>query len=103
MYAIIETGGKQYKVQPGQVIEVEALDAEPGAVTFDRVLLCSDGTTVSVGSPTVEKATVKGELLATVKGHKVIAFKKKRRKSSQTTRGHRQTLSRVRIDEIATA
>ena len=100
MYAIIETGGKQYKVQPGQVIEVEKLEAKKGKVTFDRVLLCADGDDVQIGSPTVKKAKVKGELLEMTKGRKVIAFKKRRRKGSQTTRGHRQTIARVRIDEI---
>jgi len=101
MYAIIETGGKQYKVQPGQVIEVEKLDAEPGKITFDRVLMCSDGETVKVGTPLVAKATVKGELLGDIKGPKVIAYKKRRRKDSDVKRGHRQIAARVRIDEIA--
>ena len=101
MYAVICTGGKQYKVQPGDIIEVEKLDVEEGKVTFDRVLLCADGKKVKVGSPTVPKAKVKGELLGLVKGRKVLAFKKRRRKDSQTTRGHRQNYARVRIDEIA--
>jgi len=100
MYAIIETGGKQYRVQPGEVIEVEKLPAPEGKVTFDRVLLCADGGKVKVGSPTVANAKVTGELLEVAKGRKVVAFKKRRRKSSQTKRGHRQTLARVRIDEI---
>ena len=100
MYAIIETGGKQYKVQPGQVLEIERLETESGKVTFDRVLLCADGDKVSVGTPTVSKATVTGEILAEIKGKKKIAFKKRRRKDSMTTRGHRQTLAQVRIDEI---
>jgi large subunit ribosomal protein L21 len=101
MYAVIETGGKQYKVQPGQVIEVELLEVSEGTVTFDRVLLCSDGEEVKVGAPVVEQARVTGEVLAEVKSRKTIAFKKRRRKDSQTTRGHRQNLARVRIDEIA--
>ena len=101
MYAIIETGGKQYKVQPGQVIEVEKLDAEPGKITFDRVLMCSDGENVKVGTPLVDKAAVKGELLSHVKGQKLVIYKKRRRKDSDVKRGHRQTIARVRIDEIA--
>ena len=101
MYAIIETGGKQYRVQPGEVIEVEKLEAGKGKVTFDRVLLCADGDKITIGSPTVPKAKVTGELLEVAKGAKVVTFKKRRRKSSQTKRGHRQILARVRIDEIS--
>lgn len=101
MYAIIETGGKQYKVQPGQVIEVETLDAEEGKVAFDRVLMYSDGDAVRIGSPVLAEAKVTGEVLGVVKAPKVVAFKKRRRKDSQRTRGHRQALARVRIDEIA--
>ena len=100
MYAVIEAGGKQYKVQPGQVIEVETLGRDAGQVVFDRVLLCSDGGQVRVGAPTVEEASVTGEVLGLVKGSKTVAFKKRRRKDSQTTRGHRQVYARVRIDEI---
>ena len=103
MYAIIETGGKQYKVQPGQVIEVEKLEAKSDTVTFDRVLLCADGENVQVGTPTVPKAKVIGAILGAAKAHKVVAFKKRRRKDSQWTRGHRQALTRVRIDRIAAA
>ncbi|MFW6158503.1 MAG: 50S ribosomal protein L21 [Planctomycetota bacterium] len=102
MYAIIATGGKQYKVQPGQIIDVETVEDRDGRVVFDTVLLCSGDDGVAVGSPTVEGAEVTGELVATVKGEKVVAFKKRRRKDSQTKRGHRQVLSRVRIDEIKT-
>jgi large subunit ribosomal protein L21 len=101
MYAVIETGGKQYKVQPGLVIEVELLDAPDGKVTFDKVLLCADGEDVTVGSPLIEKASVTGELLEEFKAGKALTFKKRRRKDSQRTIGHRQRLVRVRIDEIA--
>jgi large subunit ribosomal protein L21 len=100
MYAVIETGGKQYRVQPGQVVDVENIEAKKGKVKFDRVLLYGDGDDVRVGTPTLPKATVTGELVGQVKGPKVLAFKKRRRKDSQTTRGHRQQYSRVRIDEI---
>jgi len=101
MYAIIETGSKQYRVQPGEIVEVEKLDAEPGKITFDRVLLCSDDKTVAVGTPTVPNARVTGELLGDVKGEKLLAFKKHKRKDWKWQRGHRQTRARVRIDEIA--
>ncbi len=101
MYAIIETGGKQYKVQPGQIIEVETLGAEEGKVAFDRVLMLADGDAVRIGSPVLPEAKVTGEVLGVVKGPKLVAFKKRRRKDSQRTRGHRQALLRVRIDEIA--
>ena len=100
MYAIIETGSKQYKVQPGQVLDVELTEATGDKVTFDRVLLLADGKSVTVGSPTVAKASVTASLLGEVRGDKVYAFKKKRRKDSQRTRGHRQNYLRVRIDEI---
>ena len=100
MYAIIETGGKQYKVQPGQILDVERIEDEDGKITFDRVLLCADGDKVSVGTPAIADATVTAEMLGEIKGKKVIAFKKRRRKDSQTTRGHRQKYARVRIDEI---
>ncbi len=100
MYAIIETGGKQYKVQPGQIIEVETLDAAEGKVAFDRVLMYADGDAVRIGSPALAEAKVTGEVLGVMKGPKVVAFKKRRRKDSQRTRGHRQALARVRIDEI---
>ena len=101
MYAIIETGGKQYKVQPGEVIEVELVDAPEGRLTFDRVLLCADGDRIVVGAPTVAKAKVTGQVLEQIRGEKLIAFKKRRRKDSQWKRGHRQDLVRVRIDEIS--
>ena len=100
MYAIIESGGKQYKVQPGQVIAVEKLETEEGPVTFDRVLMCSDGETVTVGSPTVEKAAVTGEVLGTIRANKVVAYRMRRRKDMHRTIGHRQTYTNVRIDEI---
>jgi large subunit ribosomal protein L21 len=100
MYAIIETGSKQYKVQPGQVLDVELMETSGGKVTFDRVLLLADGKTVKVGSPTVAKASVTASLLGEVRENKVVAFKKRRRKDSQWTRGHRQNCLRVRIDEI---
>jgi large subunit ribosomal protein L21 len=100
MYAIIQTGGKQYKVQPGQVLQVEKLDVDEGSVTFDQVLLCADGDDVKVGAPNVSGAKVTAEVLGVIKGDKVVAFKRRRRKDSESTRGHRQQLAQVRIDEI---
>jgi len=101
MYAVIETGGKQYRVEQGDVIDVELLEAPPkGTVEFNHVLLFHNGTTVEVGTPHVKKCAVRGELLGEVKGPKVIAFKFKRRKGIRSKIGHRQRYSRVKITEI---
>lgn len=101
MYAIIKTGGKQYRVEKDTVLSVELLPAEKGAdVTFDTVLLASDGTTVSIGTPSVKGAKVTGQVVENYKDDKVIAFKKRRRHGYQRTRGHRQNLSRVKITGI---
>lgn len=100
-YAIIQTGGKQYRVQEGQVVLVERVGAEEGSHVFDRVLLVSDGEgQVSVGTPTVSGATVQATVLGEQKGRKVLVFKKKRRKGYRRKRGHRQLYARVRIDAI---
>lgn len=104
MYALIETGGKQYRVAPGDVLDVERLvDAgEPGAaVEFDRVLLVSGDDGVTVGTPMVEGAVVKASVVDQVRGPKVRVFKMKRRKGYRRTRGHRQELLRVRIEDIS--
>ena len=103
MYAVIETGGKQYRVQPGDVIDVELLkDAGPrgSKIEFDRVLMVSGDDGVQVGSPVVDGAKVSAELVDRVRGPKVLVFKMKRRKQYRRTRGHRQDLLRVRIQEI---
>ena len=102
MYAIIETGGKQYRVQEGDELDVELLNTE-GAVTFDKVLFVTDGTTPRIGAPHVSQCTVHGEILGVEKGPKVIAFKYKRRKNYRRTVGHRQKYSRVKITKIAVA
>jgi len=103
MYAVIETGGKQYRVQPGDVIDVErGPEVADGTVEFDRVLMVGgEGTEVAVGSPTVDGAVVRASLVDEVRGRKIRVFKMKRRKGYRRTRGHRQDLLRVRIDEIA--
>ncbi len=102
MYAIIETGGKQYRVQEGDELDVELLNQE-GAVTFDKVLFFTDGTTPRIGQPHVPQCMVHGEILGIEKGPKVIAFKYKRRKNYRRTVGHRQKYSRVKITKIAVA
>ncbi len=103
MYAVIETGGKQYRVAQGEVIEIERT-ATGGkankAVEFDRVLLVSGDKGVRVGDPVVGGAKVTGKLLDEIRGPKVMVFKKKRRKGYKRLRGHRQELMRVEIDKI---
>ena len=103
MYAVIETGGKQYRVEPGDVIDVE-LTAVSGKkvqkVKFDRVLLVGDDKEIKVGTPVVSGAEVSGVLVDEVRGPKVKVFKMKRRKGYRRTRGHRQDLLRVKIDDI---
>lgn len=101
MYAIIETGGKQYRVEKNDVIDVELLKEQPGAsIEFKNVLFLTDGKNAKVGAPYVAKSLVKGELLADVKGEKVISFKYKQRKGVRRKVGHRQKYHRVKILEI---
>lgn len=103
MYAVIESGGKQYRVAPGDVIDVELLPetGEAGsAVRFDRVLMVSGDGGVEVGKPVVEGALVTASLVSAVRGPKIRVFKMKRRKQYRRTKGHRQDLLRIRIDEI---
>ncbi len=102
MYAIIQTGGKQYRVEQGDEIDVELLGVEDGGqVEFSEVLFVHDGQNTRLGQPTLNDFVVKGELVATIAGPKVVAFKYKRRKDQQTKHGHRQKYSRVKITEIA--
>ena len=102
MYAVIETGGKQYKVSPGDVLDVEHLpvDDENATVTFERVLMVRDDDDVQVGSPLVEGASVTGSLVDRVRSRKILVFKMKRRKGYRKMRGHRQNLHRVKIESI---
>ena len=100
MYAIIETGGKQYQVEKGDVIEVELLGKDDGPVDFENVLFFTDGKTPIIGTPNVAKCLVKGEVLGEVKGPKVFNFKYKRRKSYHRKVGHRQKYSKVKIIDI---
>ena len=100
MYAVIRTGGKQYKVEEGDVVLVEKLDAEVGAsVSFDVLMLC-DGENVQVGRPTVSGASVKAEVLEHGKAKKVIVFKYKPKKNYRKKQGHRQPYTKVKITEV---
>ena len=102
MYAVIKTGGKQYRVQPGDLLVVEKLDGEPGAnVAFGEVLMLGDGEAVTLGAPVVEGASVSATLIETRKGEKVKVFKKIRRQGYRRTRGHRQLESVLRVTAIA--
>lgn len=103
MYAIIETGGKQYRVQEGDVICVDLIHSEQTALQFDKVLFFNDGTQCHVGTPHLGKCIVHAELLGESKGPKVIAFKYKRCKNYRRTVGHRQKYSKVKIVKIAAA
>jgi large subunit ribosomal protein L21 len=100
MYAIIETGGKQYRVEKGDIIDVELLEAKEGKVEFNQVVFVHNDTTPKVGCPHVAKSIVRGELVGEVRGPKVLAFKYKRRKGIRSKIGHRQDYSRVKITEI---
>jgi large subunit ribosomal protein L21 len=98
MFAVIRTGGKQYKVASGDVIEVEKLEGENGAtLTLDQVLMVFDGGTATVGTPIVAGATVTAELVRQARGPKIIIFKKKRRQNYRRKKGHRQDLTVLRI------
>jgi large subunit ribosomal protein L21 len=104
MYAVVTTGGKQYRVEAGSEFTVERLAVDAGAsVTFDRVLLVGDGDTVTVGTPTVDGATVSATVLGEALGPKLVVFKFKQKVKYRRTTGHRQHLTRVRIDEISAA
>ncbi|NOX20622.1 MAG: 50S ribosomal protein L21 [Nitrospirae bacterium] len=101
MYAVIESGGKQYRVQEGQVIKVEKLEAPEGeTIEIDRVLLISDSDKMVVGTPYVEGARVKARVIETAKDKKVIIFKKKPRKGYKRLRGHRQFYTKLQIENI---
>jgi large subunit ribosomal protein L21 len=102
MYAVIKTGGKQYRVQAGDLLIVEKLDGEPGAeVAFDQVLMIGEGAAVTLGAPTVAGALVSATLVETRKGEKIKVFKKIRRQGYRRTRGHRQFQSVLRVTGIA--
>ena len=101
MYAVLETGSKQYRVAAGDRLEIERLDIEAGKpVTFDRILLVNNDGKLTVGSPTVAAASVLADVVEHIRGEKKIAFKMKRRKGYHRTVGHRQELTVVKIKDI---
>ena len=101
-YAVIATGGKQYKVRQGDVLRVEKLAGEIGSeVVFDQVLMVSDGENATIGTPVVEGATVTGHITAQDRARKVLVFKQKRRKRYRQKNGHRQPYTAVKIDAIS--
>ena len=101
MYAVLETGSKQYRVAAGDTLEIERLAVEAGQpVTFDRVLLVNHDGKVAVGAPTVSGASVLADVVAHKRGEKKLTFKMKRRKGYHKTIGHRQELTMVKIKEI---
>ncbi|MDH7500982.1 MAG: 50S ribosomal protein L21 [candidate division NC10 bacterium] len=101
MYAIVESGSKQYHVRPGQFLEVERIEGNPGeAVTLDRVLLLFDGKETKVGKPFVAGAKVISEIAEQRRAKKIIVFKFRRREKYRRKQGHRQSLTRLRIKEI---
>jgi large subunit ribosomal protein L21 len=102
MYAVVNTGGKQYKVQQGEILRVEKIPGDVGSpVTFDRVLMFSDGENVSIGQPELDNVAVEGHIVEQGKAKKIIVFKYKRRKRYRRKQGHRQTFTAVQIDSIA--
>ncbi|NTV89681.1 MAG: 50S ribosomal protein L21 [Clostridiales bacterium] len=102
MYAVIETGGKQYKVQEGDIVFIEKLDAEAGAsVSFDRVMAVSSEGSINFGKPVVAGATVSGKVLGHGKEKKVIIFKYKAKKGYRNKTGHRQPYTKVQIEKIS--
>jgi large subunit ribosomal protein L21 len=101
MYAVIETGGKQYRVEVGTELEVELLDVQPGeAITLDRVLLVADGDESSIGRPLVADAAVSAEVLRQTRGEKLISFKYRPKARSRVKKGHRQELTVLRITDV---
>jgi large subunit ribosomal protein L21 len=101
MYAVVSTGGKQYKVQQGETLRIEKIPGEVGSkVTFDRVLMVADGENVRVGQPVIEKAAVLASIVEQDKAKKILVFKYKRRKRYRRKAGHRQPFTAIRIDGI---
>ncbi|MBR5271240.1 MAG: 50S ribosomal protein L21 [Clostridia bacterium] len=101
MYAVIVTGGKQYKVSEGDTLFIEKLEVEEGAaVTFDQILMVADGENVKVGAPAVEGATVEAKVLKNGKAKKIYVYKMKRKKNERTKKGHRQPFTKVEITKI---
>jgi large subunit ribosomal protein L21 len=101
MYAVIETGGKQYKVEEGSVLNIDKTNKKPGdVIELSNILLLVDGERVEIGRPYLDKGTVLAEIKRHVKGKKIIVFKKRKRKEYKKTLGHRQQYTEVKIKEI---
>jgi large subunit ribosomal protein L21 len=101
MYAVIATGGKQYKVAPGDVVRVESLDAKKGdTIELKDVFMIADGDKVSVGKPSLVSAKVTAEVVGEGRGEKIIIFKHRRRKGFRKTNGHRQNYTAIKVKEI---
>jgi len=101
VYAIIRTGGKQYRVEPGDVVRLESLDGEVGSsITLDDVLLVGEGDDIQVGAPRLENVAVVGTVIEQGRDRKVRVFKHKRRKHYRRTRGHRQAFTAVKIERV---
>ena len=104
MYAVVATGGKQYKIKEGETLRIEKVDGNVGdAYTFDQVLLVADGEKLAVGQPMVQGASVSAHIVEQGKSKKILVFKYKRRKRYRRKQGHRQPFTAVRIDNIANA
>ncbi len=104
MYAVVKTGGKQYRVAKDDKILVEHIDAEEGqTVTLDKVMMLGDGDTVTIGSPVVENASVEAEVVSQTRGPKIIVFRRKRRKNHRRIQGHRQDLTLLKITDISSS
>jgi len=104
MYAVIKTGGKQYRVSKDDTLTIERLEGEAGGtITFEDVLMVGEGENIKIGTPIVKGAKVTAELVEQTRGRKVIAFKKRRRQNSRRKRGHRQDLTTVKITGITGA
>ncbi|GAB7564620.1 50S ribosomal protein L21 [Methylobacillus methanolivorans] len=102
MYAVIKTGGKQYRVAAGDKLKVEKLAGEVGSeITLDKVLLVSDGENTTIGAPLVQGASVQAKVVAHGRGDKVLIFKMRRRKHYRKTQGHRQSFTEIQIEKIA--
>jgi len=101
MLAVIKTGGKQYAVKAGQILKVEKLDGKKGdSVSFDNVLAVTDSSNHTIGNPLIKGASVEAKILDQIRDKKIIVFKKRRRKNSQSTQGHRQYLTVLQIESI---
>ena len=100
MYAVIATGGKQYRVEPGETIEIEKLAADKGKVEFAEVLMVADGQNVQIGRPTLAGAKVTAEVVTQGRGKKLIIYKYRRRKGYRRKNGHRQPFTAVKITAI---